>query len=272
MSRIKNRIVWSVKGLMARFMVWVSKPALSWWRTLFVNFYFLPFKQARKFPIYVYGKLKITKLEGTIEIDCADRQINRGMIKLNYPGESPGLGFPDTEFILGKGKIIFTGNASILRNSKYLLWGDGTLRLGSNVHIGYQVNIACCNYVEIGNKVRTGPGVSIYDTDFHFSSNNKNLIKRNFGSVIIGSYCWIGAHSSIMKNVVLPDFTTVASNSLVNKNVTKSERCLIAGTPARLIVEGFSRVFNYESECKLFSFFKNNPTETEYKFGDIEFL
>lgn len=43
-----------------------SNTCISLFKTLYVNFRTLPFKQAIKFPIYIYGRVKFYSLEGDI--------------------------------------------------------------------------------------------------------------------------------------------------------------------------------------------------------------
>lgn len=71
-----------------------------------------------------------------------------------------------------------------------------------------------------------------------------------------------------MKGVNLPPYTTVASNSVVNKNIISCERALIGGIPAKLLSDDFSRVFNLEEEWRIFSFFLDNPNAKCYPLTD----
>ena len=262
MRKIRNRL----RGYAMRYMKWRSIPSLSWWRTLFINFYFLPFEQAKKLPIFVYGKLRITKLMGKIKIDCPTSEIRQGMIRLNQIFEAAGCADGDSEFIVGQGEIIFSGNTRIGRNSKILLWGGGKLKIGKNVFINHGANIACANSITICSSIRIGPQCQIFDTDFHYTYRpDKRVVRRNNAKVELGHHCWIGARSTIMKGVTLPPYTTVSSNSLVNKSVAEEERCLIGGMPAKLIREGFSRIFNFKYECEIADYFERNPDVQTYE-------
>lgn len=260
--KIRNRL----RGYAMRYMKWRSIPSLSWWRTIFINFYFLPFQQAKKLPIYVYGKLRITKMMGEIEINYPENELFRGMIRINQIFEASGTADGDSELIIGKGKIIFSGFTRIGRNSKILLWGGGTIEIGKNVFINHGANIACANYIKIGKDIRIGPQCQIFDTDFHYTySPDKRIVKRNNGKVELGHHCWIGARSTIMKGVTLPPYTTVSSNSLVNKSVAEEERCLIGGMPAKLIRVGFGRIFNFKYECEIADYFERHPEIKTYE-------
>lgn len=264
MSSLLSKIVIRLKKCATGYMRWRSTPSLSLWRTLFMNFYFLPFNQAKRIPIYVYGGLRITKFIGKIGIECVPSELCRGMIKINAFSEAPGPAFGDTEIILGHGQIIFDGHALIGRGSKLLLWGGGILHIGNNVCINHGVSISCSKSIYLGRNLRLGHQCQIMDTNFHYTyRTGERKVRRNNSSIILGHHCWIGTRSTIMKGVELPAYTTVAANSLVNRNITNQERTLIGGMPAKLLKEDFSRVFNFEQECRIADFFSKNP-DAEY--------
>lgn len=261
-----NIIIRKILNFALRIYLRKSIPRRSFWRTLFFNYYFLPYRQAKKLPIFVYGKLKLIQSGGTIEIDCPDDKITKGMIHLNEQVSSAGASGADTVIALGKGKIIFEGKANITRNSKFLFWGGGILRIGEDVYINNGADISCCNQITIGHHSRFGHNVWLTDTAYHFTYNTAdNLVKRNNAPIVLGHHCWIGAKSTIMKGVHLPPFTTVASNSLVNKSIVDKEGSLLAGSPAKLIREGFKRVFNKKKEWEIAAFFDKHPEAEEYK-------
>ena len=64
-------------------------------------------------------------------------------------------------------------------------------------------------------------------------NTDRNEIGYNNKPIKIGNYCWIGNRVSIMKGTVLPDGSTVAANSVANKDFTQyGENCVFAGQPA----------------------------------------
>lgn len=256
--------------MVGSFFAMLSRPKLSLWRTLYFNFYFLPFKQARYLPIYVYGKLNILKCSGTIEIDCPLNQIVRGMIRLNQNVESQGTPGSDMTLSLGCDcKIIFKGKAIIAHNSKILLWGGGVFTIGAGSCLGLGSDVCCSKSIIFHNNVRLGSDIKVYDTNFHYTYKQHDLLVHPCnGAIELGHHCWIGTRSAIMKGVKLPAYTTVASNSVVNKSLTECERTLIGGIPAKLLSNDFSRVFNLNEEWKIYSFFNDNPEALYYQLID----
>ncbi len=260
---MNNHIINLFRRMLGKFMRRTSNPRLSLWRTLFMNFYFLPFEQARKFPIYVYGKMTVPRLNGKIIVNTPANECRKGMIKLNLTGEAPTYQGGNLEIYLANGKIIFEGETTFLSGSHILIYGNGTLTIGDKAYISNMVNIACCNRITIGNSSRVGHEVQLLDTNFHFTFGASRTVRRNSAPIELGHHCWIGNRATIMKGVTLHPYTTISSNSLVNKSVTEQERSLIGGSPAKLLKHPFSRIFNPKWEGKLHSAFELNPDLNE---------
>lgn len=84
--------------------------------------------------------------------------------------------------------------------------------------------------VILGDYTQVGPHVSI------ISSNHKleDLREHDIGRVEIGEYCWLGAGSVILPNVVLGPFTIVGAGSVVTKSFSEGY-AVIVGNPARKV-------------------------------------
>ena len=112
------------------------------------------------------------------------------------------------------------------------------LVIGDNVGFS-QVAIACHKSISVGNYVKIGGGVCIYDTDFHsldpYIRQNPLLDMREKAkaSVRIDDNAFIGAHSTILKGVHIGQNSVVGACSVVTKNVPANE--IWAGNPARFI-------------------------------------
>ena len=225
-------------------------------KTIYVNFAFLPYKQALRFPIFVYGKVKVYAHSGKIVIE--DR-IRPGMIH---------LGMNTDKFSASKGgalinitgKLIFKGTA--LFSVDYALNIFGECSIGKYDGFGNSVKICCWNNISIGKSCRVGVESQIFDTNFHYMRNiETGQIDRRDGVVIIGDYCWIGNRTTLAKGTQLPDFSIVSGNSLVNKNFISSDvkYPFFAGLPAKITGSGRVRIFDPFEEDKIDLFFKNNP-------------
>lgn len=236
---------------------------LNWSKTVYLNFKTQNFNKAIKLPIFVYGKLKIPVLKGRIEIDAP---IYRGMIKLgfncDYYSMSNG---PAMLYIANTGKIIFKGPFQVSSNFSFFI--QGTLTLGELGFIGHGVRIRCLDTICIGKLLRLAVDSQIFDTNFHYMRNvETGEIRPILKPIYIGDCCWIGNRSTIMKGSYLPDYTTVAGNSLVNKNFSESlPYPLIAGAPAKVISSGYVRLYSSKEQAIIDEYFSKNPSEELYK-------
>lgn len=271
MTEFIHKIRRRLKSGATNLLVKLTSQHLNWPLTIYFNFLVLPFQQAVRLPVYVYGKPNLLKLDGRIEIDCPPDKVSRGMIKLNKNLESSGAPGGNMALALGPNcKIAFEGKSTIGFNTKILLWGGGFLKLGHKTVLGLGTNIICCSSITMENNVRLGPEVTIYDNDAHFSYSRQNgEVRRYNASVRIGHHSWLGTRATIMKGIILPPYTTVASCALVKKNVADNERTLIGGIPARVLSRDFSRVFNLNEEMKIYDFFCKNPSANSVHIDQI---
>lgn len=107
--------------------------------------------------------------------------------------------------------------------------------------------------IVFGGNSRISWDCQIMDTAFHYVENLLDGdIKPLTSPIVLGNNIWIGNRTTIAKGTVLPDYTIVASNSLVNKDFSSiGENCLIAGLPAKLKQQNIRRVFDSKVQKKL---------------------
>lgn len=74
----------------------INQPRLSILRTIYFNFRTLPFKQAIKLPIFIYGRVRLFGLNG--EVIFENTYIKTGMVKIGKNTESFSL-FDHSGFI-----------------------------------------------------------------------------------------------------------------------------------------------------------------------------
>lgn len=148
-----------------------------------------------------------------------------------------------------RGTIIFKGRCSIGNNSFISTGKTGCLIFGDGFTATTSLRIACYDKIEFDQRVTCGWDCTFMDTDFH---RMKYLDGREspkaYGPIKIGEGCWFGFRSVIQKNTVLPNRTTVASNSLVNKAYDIPEASIIAGQPAKLVKTG---IYLDLTDCKI---------------------
>lgn len=212
--------------------------------TFWLNFRSLQIKQAIRFPIAVYGRPKFYCLSGNIILKG---KIKFGMLKFNTskPGR-PSFQNLQSELCnlgtivcqsgyIGCGNKIFVGNAA-------------KLEIGDDIGITDMVNIGCLNHILIGNRVSITQRCQIMDSNYHLIADFRNgVVQNDTRPVQIGNGCWIGNSSTVNGGSNLPNFTIVASNSLVNKSSYEiPENSIIGGIPAKLIATGYRRIYKEE--------------------------
>lgn len=114
----------------------------------------------------------------------------------------------------------------------------GHLKIGNNVGMS-STAICCAHKITIGNNVKLGGGVCIYDTDFHSLNPNDRLDDRTDANqtkiipVTIEDNVFIGAHSTILKGVTIGENSIIGACSVVTKSIPENQ--IWAGNPARFI-------------------------------------
>lgn len=247
------------------FLKWLLK--VNWIKTIYFNFKLLPFKTACCFPVIMYGSIKITSLKkGKLIIN---HPIRLGLIQFGKDVD----GFPTSSLPIRLniiGTLIFNGPVVISGGTNLTVW-HGVMSFGKFCLIGSGVTIKCIEGVDIGDVSIIVGGCTIMDTNVHYVRDVKSgIVKKAFGKIKIGKYCWVNADTSINKNTVLPDYCIVARNSLLNRDY--STICLpasfLAGVPAKVKAENVACVFSEVEEQRLKFFFLNHPNDedsTSYK-------
>lgn len=220
-------------------------------KTITFNFKLLPLKDAIKMPIFLYGKVCLRNLDGSVEIRGRKYP---GMIKIGANDWYVATHVPQCIWTVN-GKIIFNGPVRFLQGSYVLVSHNATLEIGSKgAIIGADLKIMCFDHIKLGDNVRIPWNIQIIDTSFHYLENTDPTkdIKKLTAPIIIGDRVWIGNNTTISKGTVLPDDTIVASNSLVNKDFSSlNPYSFIAGSPAKFKAEGIRRVWDNAQQKQL---------------------
>lgn len=240
----------------------LSQPRVSLWRTAYFNLRTLPFSQAVKFPVYIYGKTKLFQLNGIVEFNCP---IKRGIVKIgNNTGSftcADGSGFVQLTY---GSKIVFNGPCEIGVNSKVRVV-EGLLTHGSHAYISSNVKLICNgSTISIGEGNRIAFEAVIMNSGFHFVEDMATgIVNYPSRPIVIGDYNWIGNRSTISAGAKTKPYTIVCSGSLVGKDFAKmdGENQMIGGAPAKLIKTNVRRVFDATLENKLFDWFHKHPEE-----------
>lgn len=225
--------------------------------TLYFNLRSLPLSRAWKMPIFVYGRPRFYNLDGIIVIEGG---IKTGMITFNQtrPG-SPSVMSVQSE-IVNQGTIIFHGAGTIGTGNKIRVTESATLEIGGDFVIADMINVGCYSHIVIGSHARIAHRCQILDANYHYVANlNNRTIPQWTRPIVIGERCWICNSTTVTAGTVLPDYTIVASNSLVNRDFSAvPQKSIIGGIPAKHLSTGYLRVFNPQSINVITEYYDNN--------------
>ena len=106
----------------------------------------------------------------------------------------------------------------------------------------------------------------VMDTNFHFIADfNRHRVNAIAKPIFIGAYCWICNSTTVFGGSIIPDRTIVASNSLVNKDMSSiPDSSIVGGIPAKVLSTGYRRIDNINLIRMLQSFFKSHPNESYF--------
>ena len=116
--------------------------------------------------------------------------------------------------------------------------GNGHIHIGNNTGISFAV-ISSRARISIGNNVRIGGNVRIFDHNFHSLSwqDRRNGLLDQQGikaaPIAIGDDVFIGANALIMKGVTIGDRAIIGAAAVVTHNVPEDE--IWAGNPACMV-------------------------------------
>lgn len=203
---------------------------LSWIKTIYFNFRYLPLKQAFHMPIRIQHGFKVLKMKGRIilNFDCKN-----GRVLLGYGG-SPALQTGNGGLWLDiKSSIVFDGNASI---------GEGTVircEKGAKMEIGENFYCNKNNYfrnscgMSFGNDCSLGWNNTFNTSDGHYIGAGDDLKIRE-EPIVIGNHVWITTHCHFLRGSRIMNDSVVSTASVVCKQFN-DDHVIIGGVPAKVI-------------------------------------
>lgn len=220
-------------------------------KTIWFNFKMLPSRQAIKLPIFIYKNVHFRDLSGKIVVNNA----RYGMIKIGYSSHYVATSIPGSEWTI-RGKLVLNGPTRFFQGTYLLISDNAALTCGGIYNMfGSGTKIICFNNIIIGKRVDVTWECQIIDTSFHYigqQGEELDDIPPLAKEIVIGNYVWIGNRTTISKGAVIPDESIIASNSLVNKDLSGcGTNCLFAGMPAKVVKEGVRRIWNESDESVL---------------------
>src|SRR5260370_4417083 len=115
--------------------------------------------------------------------------------------------------------------------SIFAVFPGGRLEIGDRTSVNYGADFAVTGLVKIGADCGIGTHVTIMDNDFHDIEDRSRRPEPK--PVVIGDRVWIGNRAIVLPGVTVGDGAVIGAGSVVVTDVP--ERCLVIGTPARVI-------------------------------------
>lgn len=210
--------------------------------TIIFNFKNLPFKQAKKLPIWVY-KMHCLSQKGSISIESD--HIHSGMIQLGFPRAAT---YPNTGITWrNRGTVIFKGNCIIGSDSHIIVGKQGTLTFGDDFKATASIKIVSECSITFGNHARFGWGGIMMDTNFHpLYDIEKKRYKRAFSPIVIGDYNWFGLQCYIMHGVHTPERCIFGARSVVTRGGQFESYCVHGGSPIHVLSRNVMRDYDHD--------------------------
>lgn len=212
-------------------------------KSFYMNFRWLPFKKAIKFPILISFD---ASLRGGGKIVLPE-QVKFGMVHIGFH-RVPICNPCDKTIVIVDGTLELKGRFHIGNGAKIRVTNNSTLSLGNNFGISASSAINCYNRITIGDNVLFSWDCLVMDSDTHPIFGSDSEIINRGKEIIIGEHVWVGCRSTILKGSIIPDGCVIGACSLVSG--TKFEpSTIITGQPAKSV----KHIENWEEQWKGFA-------------------
>lgn len=104
--------------------------------------------------------------------------------------------------------------------------GAGNLSFGNGVFLNSGCQFNCRSSITVGDCCEFGPNVLVYDHDHIFRGGVPVDGEYTCGDVTIGSNCWIGAGTIILKGTNIGNGCIVAAGSVIKGHIPDDSVCV----------------------------------------------
>lgn len=222
--------------------------------SLYINFWYLPFKQAIRFPILIRKPHFHTIGKGRIVIDAP--RIYTGMIRL---GTFEVATFPDNGISLKhEGLIIFRGKCRIGNDCHIVCGKHGKITFGQGFMATAGLKMVSQCGITFGKYARIGWGSIIIDTNFHpLYDMEKKRFKKPFGEIHIGDNNWLGLQCVMMPGVTTPERCIFGARTVITRGGNYEPYCVHGGSPVRVLSRNVMRIIG-QDQIKDYSTYNND--------------
>ena len=198
-------------------------------KTIWVNFRFLPFKQAVKMPLAVAYDTSFIAVRGGVNFDCP---LRRSMVRIGFH-EVPACQRKKTKVHVD-GTLEFGGEAHIGNGSNIFVAKCGRMSFGDDFKISASSSVLCYKEIKFGRNIQFSWDCLVMDSDTHSILDELGNTYNNDKPILFGDNIWICCRCTILKGTVIPDNCVIGSASLVSGDKF-DENTIITGHPAKSI-------------------------------------
>ncbi len=200
--------------------------------TFYFNFKSFPFYTAIRFPVFLTRNVILKNISGKTELPSP---FHTGSIRIGF-GEVGIFDKKRSKTIWDvKGSVVFMGPANIGHGAKICVGQNGTLSFGAHFNLTAESSIICFYKISFGAYCLLSWEILMMDTDFH-KVYKMNMHINEDRAIEIGDKVWIGARCTILKGVLIPAGSVIATGSVVTRSFTQPNS-VFAGFPAKIINE-----------------------------------
>lgn len=228
-------------------------------KTIWYNFKLLPWRQAVKLPLFIYGRVAFRKTSGKLLIKA---EAFPGMIRIGKKDKYVMTSMPYSVWTI-EGTITFHSDFRFYGGSYVFCAKNAELSFMGGGFCGSNTKIICFDRITL-NDTRVTWDCQIMDTSFHYleKMDRPEQFDRLTAPVYLGNHVWIGNNTTISKGAVVPDETIIASHSLVNKDFSAiGPNNMLAGIPAVVKTKGVRRIYDEMKEAQLDQLFNYSRTK-----------
>ena len=109
----------------------------------------------------------------------------------------------------------------------------GTVQIGKDCWIGRDFTVNGNGHVVIGDNCDIAPQVTFLTGGHEIGGPDRRAGKGEKYTVTVGNGCWIGARSTLGRNITVGDSTVIAACACVMKDIP--DNVLAGGVPAKVI-------------------------------------
>lgn len=202
--------------------IWIEKWIFrSLLHTAYFNFHYLPFRQAIKFPIFLY-KPKLLKCNGKVRIEA--EHVTPGMVRM---GEHMVSLYPNNGITFENhgGEVVFKGKCRIGNNSVITIGNKGYVEFGHKFQATTTLRVVGYNKIIFKDNVLCGWECTFMDTDGHkltlknMSTNDMKIYTKGYGEICIGENNWFGTHCCVLKNTITSNYMIFGACSVIHGNL-----------------------------------------------------